>query len=769
MIDKNSIRNIYDILIDGYELTTKNLNNLGLNSKDIKELIEQDKLERVKRGYYEITHPSDLYYYGKEYLDKYDYEKAGQCFLKCYELEPNHGGACFQLFLRCIIDKDYDNAFKYYDGLSNVDSQEIIADSNFYMYLLSIITKVPEKYENVRYLTFEDYKICDNTRRHKNIKEQNDIRSAAYYHKFSYAYTLLNDLYRKNNSISVYDLITRYLLKAAVDQERISKNYLLEYVNNKSYDKIIEHLDDKDNKHDLSKYEIYVQYLAKTLYYIKENDTVLYNDEFETNDIFVAIKNNNFKLALKISSQYNDSHNVSSDDNIITLLLTDICEYIDKLEKSKKKVSYAEVYECLVKGNLEEAFKLLNQYMKSIDKIQYEFLIVNLIKLSVQENDLTYTRAMKELLNISNPEYECDIKSYLQEFYFALSRADFIKTSIYLDIISKYNNMMNAPELTKKLLEVFNNTQEIFGNHSKSIKDNLIEQNNKNELVKDDAYDSINEYIKNKHQLLVNGQGIIVLKNMNDEKRQIIHKIVSKYRDMVSFEIGNAGHERIVLRYRPFLKDKIDVKDLSKKGYNYYVAGNYEECINAYKTLLQFGTPRAYVYASLGLSYMKKGDLKVAIDYLEISTELSRKEDNFFDFTELVAKLKGVELEYKPYVKMDVEEFESNPVATQLEYEEIKNYIIESGLDVESSCLKLGMTLEQIDTIKLLFAIDYYTQGAYEKGDQFLKSFVQSKHKIEDNLKLYNDIIKNKKFYINRKDENQKTLKLTLQPNNTRK
>lgn len=203
-----------------------------------------------------------------------------------------------------------------------------------------------------------------------------------------------------------------------------------------------------------------------------------------------------------------------------------------------------------------------------------------------------------------------------------------------------------------------------------------------------------------------------------------------------------------------------------------YREGNYDVCITEYLKLLQFGQPKAITYAKLGLAYMKKHDKDKAIDYLTVATELNKQEDGKLDFTELISNLNGsISPENKkPYFKMTTEEF-GNDIENYYGIEnvdEITSYILECGLDVESACKELGMTDEQIDTVRLIYAKKFYSQGDYEKGNQFLSSVEKSKNKTKFTSKLIEEIKRNKRFYINRTSENSQKLVLTLQPKKTK-
>ena len=217
--------------------------------------------------------------------------------------------------------------------------------------------------------------------------------------------------------------------------------------------------------------------------------------------------------------------------------------------------------------------------------------------------------------------------------------------------------------------------------------------------------------------------------------------MVKEYPDMVSFSIGEGDNRQIVLRYKPFIDEYVDVKNLINMGNLAYKEGNYDSCIEDYLQLLQFREPKAFVYAKLGLAYMKKWEKDTAIDYFTIATQLSKKEDGQFDFTELIASLNGLidKEDKKPRFRMKTEDF-YNDVQNQYGIEnldEITSYILKSGLDVETACKELGMTDEQIDIIHLIYARKFYSQGDYEKGDQFLKTVEKSKNKTKFTLKLF--------------------------------
>lgn len=844
MINEENLHKLYEGIVNGNELTTKELNSYGFNSKDLADLIEQGSLERVKRGHYSFQSIDELFYYGKKLIAAKEYDKATECFKKCYELDQNHSGACFQLFLRSISKKDYESAFQYFEVLSDTENPYYSADSNFYLYLLSIITDIPDKHkEYARYLKIEDIRVDFHDKRYQDIPQQNKIRIAVLQRKFPYALKQLNDLTAKHGSLTVQDIITRTLLFQAVEIENISKNTLIKLAKNKSYEDIIDYLEAKQKRHNLSLTDTYTLKLVNEIINLQVTQQIPKKTIFQSEKLVDAIDGNNYELALSLSESYNTKNNINNSENTINLLLSDICGMIKQIsspsqtpteiienqfvEKPTDEVlyeepilsatnisssaSFSDVIGFLMKSDLENAFRTLRNYMESINKKEYEFLIVNLIKLSLIEKDIAFTKPMIALTYVSRENFKFDISNYIQEFYVTLAQNRFDEARIYLDIISKSNKLGQDCILTEGLLQVLNNAESMVGyKRNNSILSNAeksfiksqslsIQQSNTNSIsVKIskpitqiespivteslseekttssiEARDSEKEFIESRHELLLNGQGMVLLRPMNNERRRRIHDMVREYPDMVSFSIGEGDNRRIVLRYKPFINEYVDVKYLINTGNLAYKEGNYDSCIEDYLQLLQLGEPKAFVYAKLGLAYMKKWEKDTAIDYFTIATQLSKQEDGRFDFTELIASLNGLidKEDKKPRFRMRTEDF-GNDVQNHYGIEnldEITAYILESGLDVETACQGLGMTVEQIDTIRLIYARKFYSQGHYEKGDQFLKSVEKSKNKTKFTSKLFEEVRHNKRFYINRATEDSQQLVLTLQPKKTKK
>lgn len=826
MINEENLQKMYNGLIEEKDLTTKELNSYGFNAKDLTVLINDGVLERIKRGYYSFLSIDRLFYYGKQLIASQKYDQATACFEKCYELDSNHFGACFQLFLMAIEQRDYSKAFTFLDNFYHSDNEYYKNDSNFYLYLLSMITEIPEKHrEYAKNLKWEDIRIDFTDKRFKDPDFQNKVRNYAFNQKFTSAHRQLSELIKKQGKVSVQDIIVRTLLSQAIEAQYDLNRHITNLATEKKYKGIISRLEKEQQKHCLSFAHQCRLFLAREISKIEETGTIPEKEVVFTNKLFEAINGKNFELALSLNKNYIKKHNINPNENVIFMLLKDITELMKRKTKTENKqpivtpptkkeelasskttnseentvfitsnVSFATVIGYLTQQDFDNSFRALKKYLNAINKSEYQFLIINLIKISVIEQDMSFSKPMIALTYISRENFTFNISEYIQNFYETLAQNRFTEARIYLDIIAESNKLGQCCILTDGLAQVLNAKEKLVNykrnNESlKRVEEAIVEQEPitkipvqqpisnmsiDNEIVDTNeettALPTTNidhddsEFIKGMLDELYE-KGIILLKPMDDSRIKNIHTIVKEIPDVVSFSIGSEFNKQIVLRFKPNSDDYFDYSAIAKEGNRAYNNGNYDACIESYRKILEFGEPKAWVYARLGLAYMKKMRKKTAIEYLTIATELSKVGHDDFDFTDLIASLKGLidPEDRKPRVRMTTEDFRNDTE----NYYGIENMpqlaeLIVSGMNMDEACASLELNEEQKAIAILVLARECYTQENYLMGDQYLKKVEKTKHKTKFVISLFEEIRRNKRFYKNRVDEKYKPLVLTL-------
>lgn len=122
---------------------------------------------------------------------------------------------------------------------------------------------------------------------------------------------------------------------------------------------------------------------------------------------------------------------------------------------------------------------------------------------------------------------------------------------------------------------------------------------------------------------------------------------------------------------------------------------------------------------------------------------------------------------FKPFVNLKTKEFTPESDANLYgiaNFDELDAFIQESGLDVETAAEEYGFTPEQINIIRLIYAREYFMQGYYDKGDEFIKAVEQAGGKDQLVKNILSKIRAQKAFYKNRGTDNPRVLSLTLKP-----
>ena len=193
-----------------------------------------------------------------------------------------------------------------------------------------------------------------------------------------------------------------------------------------------------------------------------------------------------------------------------------------------------------------------------------------------------------------------------------------------------------------------------------------------------------------------------------------------------------------------------------------------KEALEIYLEVLKYDNIRAITYSKVGLCYVALRNYTKAIEYLTIAMELGKKENQTFDFHALITRLEGrlLEADVKPLFSNKDNKFnfcDKNDNFGLGNLTDITNAIIESGLDVESACLSLGISSENTELIKLVYAREFFSSGEEQLAEKFLKSVEQSKNKTPRIIKALKEVRNNKRMYLNKR-ETTMTLSLKLKP-----
>lgn len=810
MVTKDKILLIYEMILQDKSLTTKELNASGFTSNDINVLIKQNIVVRVKWGLYALKDVNLLVSYGCNLANQKRYDDAQLCFEKCYTMDKTNYYVDSQIFLSAIRSKNYAKALEVYQSLINDEKPINKANTQLYLYLLNQIIELPEDYCKIASnLTYDDIRIPYKEEKIDNQICQNNIRKLLINHNYVEAFQQLRKLLSSGTKVRINDVILRELLDQCLDAHLSYQLYTVEFVQNKQYSELISNLSAKKERFVLNKNDEYVLRIAKNIIQIKESSVFPQIKEGQIKDVFEAIDNDDYELALKFSCDFDKQNNFDDSKSAINLLLKDIVQLKEKLsieqkEKEDKQSSLnnqnklfsqtvISLMNLLVNNKLDEAYKQIEYYLQAIEQEKYYFLIIDLIKISLLVKDKSFKKPLSALTLISQNKYSIDISSFIQEFYASIFEKRYSCARLYLDIISSSNAfidngiMVDGLVILLDVVEKDNHHSEVTilqpADNQQKLGESVVYTNvaDRNEVYKDSKQQNLEkgtelikkdqDFMAQKNTDLSQKKGIILLNPMSDDRISHLMIIAKQYPNMRAFTIQTGRNKQIVLKYHEKPDKWIDVQEIVKGASEAYKKNMYSECLNKNLQILHMhDMPRAATFSRIGLSYAKMRRRFLAIDYLTVAMDLAKKEGKDYDFSDIISMLKGENIseKVKPKFSMRLEEFDNSDINKFDgidDFAKINEYITNSGLDVESACQQLNLSHEEIDMIKLYYAREFYRLGEIERGNLFLQAVERSKGKSSKVQNLLSEIRKNRFFYQYRDiDTSPQQLVLSLIP-----
>lgn len=223
MINIEKLHKMYEGIIDGSELLTKDLRSFGFSKREINELLSKKILVRVQKGIYDLTTVDNLFLYGIDLKNNGDRQRGLQCIKKCYEIDPTHIKVCLRLFKEALLDENVEESISY---IKEIDVNDFINDGNYfnntmfklYLYLLNKITELPSEYKRVASaLTYDDVVLSATKNpyheKKSNLELENELRKAIFNNQYDLAIKLLTDIKQKRIENDIRFLILLILLK----------------------------------------------------------------------------------------------------------------------------------------------------------------------------------------------------------------------------------------------------------------------------------------------------------------------------------------------------------------------------------------------------------------------------------------------------------------------------------------------------------------------------------------------------------------------------
>ena len=817
MVDKEKIYKLYESMMNTEEfITTKEIKELGITQNEIAKLVEEGYLIRIKRGYYNFGNVTDLFTYGKSLIDSKRRDEGIKVFNKCMELDPNCLYAAYQLFINAVKTKDYDNILKYYDVMYNADNtnRKYLYYLYIISYIIELPEHYKNVVKNLTYndmaveevddftvmlnntinlvingklvyasknrlfwhkngsMTVDDYAettllreasyVNSNRRRLLDdhiyegryaeaiemISHDAQVRELPVYYK--YVNFLLNDIVRMINFKEIHDPI---LL------DRVTNVFTA--IDNYDYDTALLLSAERNSINKIPNEKSILYVLLDRI--IKLKDKILGHEEVVT-------------IVDEEIEETSMEHVVNTvDENIEETAMGHVVNTVDDFNK----VTYNELATTLLLGNTDEFATLLIEYLNSINERGYYPFITSLVEVCKLDN-VNYSKVLVILTQITDGTYVFNQEEYLTLFYESIADKQYEKAELYLvmlecvstltdEMISEMFKVIKALRTQEEVIEetvhveveetisdeVQNDEEVVVANpvaeQKKASFVPLAKSNKYKKAGTPEEYRQDEEYIGRKVEQLVQERGLIVLRPMNALRRKRIHDIASDIKEITTFSIGEGENRRIVLRF--IGHQYIPIKETIKLADEAYYSKDYETALRGYLDLLGTNNPKTFIYAKLGLTYMKLWKIDKAIECLTVATELSKLNNEKYNFTDLISSLDGTSKEddKKPKFTMKIEEFfEKDENFGVVRFNEMLEYQAVNEVSFEEACEQLGFTYEEYLLSMLVLAKNAFQNKQDELGEKYLRVVEKSGNKSDAVKEKFDEVRKNKKFYKNR-------------------
>lgn len=771
MVNKDVLVNLYesDLLIG--DISTKNLNALGINGNNIGKLVSDGVLTRVCWGVYEFKDLDGLVLYGKRLFDEGKFAKAESVFLKCYELDSSNDDVLMHLFGLRIFNSDFDGSIKYLRSLLNSSNSSIQSDAEFYLFIMKFFKKLPEDLA-------QREKIADNYCMDENY---NLVRRLAYKASFSGANKALKEFIHPDD---LKKKITSQLLSLA--SIYFNRGAIIDLIKNKKYKELLDYYETRVPANAPKCSDKVVVDMLRVLSGEEEIANLMFSSQ-QADDFIDAFYLGNYRLALEISEEKLKKRGINLYSSIPYLLLRDLNEKIDEYSV---KQQYLYIVEVLLGSNPERALELVDIYLGNIGALRYSVLVKNLIKISIKMRDISFVDAILALTNVSFDSYVFDGSIYVKRCCDAIDAGKFEIAQLYLEIVKSNPEIRKHPNIIRSLENLLEGASAITRRDEQTSE--VMETKEKEPAqVKEEVKPVMPEKEKQKKKLDLEAS---ILEAANYNNSLYAEEIVKKVRATGDIELipnlNNAHIRTLKMKFDAFNGIKsyiinyagekyLMVKPSNYKRRNYTkiieegkwasTNGDYEKALAAFKEALNNPYVTGKNLASIGYVYTKMGRSFDAIPYFKAATFFNKKRGKDKDYTWIVdsimqySKAPVKDEDKKPFVKMSVNDFTNQDEYYGINgFEEILNYMLTNKVSLQNACTSLGYTDDEINIIRIIFAKKYYKQGDTSKGDEFLKAAIQSEKKSVFVLGLIKEVQANKTLYTCQKETSGQILSLNF-------
>jgi len=214
------------------------------------------------------------------------------------------------------------------------------------------------------------------------------------------------------------------------------KNYMYSLAKNKKLQDLLEYLNNNLSYRNLNNTERCFVYIINSYFEMEKTKKLPRLKDLNCSTVWEAIDNNNFRSAIRIQREHLEEKGQLPHTSTLYLLLQEVNEMIDSIksldvsnvkkispEPKKENISSKEninvtlelILETLVNKNIDDVTTYIEEYLK--DNKEYIYIINYLIKISIYEEDITFSKPMMAISVMKSNSFEFIVSEYILRFY----------------------------------------------------------------------------------------------------------------------------------------------------------------------------------------------------------------------------------------------------------------------------------------------------------------------------------------------------------------
>lgn len=310
VIKFENIEKLYSMVVSsGITLSMDEVSSLGFTDKDIEDLEKSNILHATDEGLV-FSSSSELSEYGLHLIRRKGHcAEARSSFKRSIEIDPSNSIARFRLFSEAVFDRDWANAFTYFERVYEEDSlssPRVTKTNKLILYLFNYIYDIPKVYrKEAKSFQLSDLLLSDDEIKNDNMYLYNKIAEYTYKGNFYKALGCMQELKDRVRKLYGPELVLVRMLNAANAVKRENRNKIDSLILQSDYDEALKIIGGLANKRQLEFMEYYKLRLLTNLRDVRKKGKVFKVEHVDSFEPMHAIRHHDYERALELQKSYN--------------------------------------------------------------------------------------------------------------------------------------------------------------------------------------------------------------------------------------------------------------------------------------------------------------------------------------------------------------------------------------------------------------------------------------------------------------------------------